>query len=472
MATNNPIATGLEIGKGEAQVFDTSGLAKMAVGRQQMLAQKALDEKKKKENELLDSIVELDTSKLWSRDLDMYTEKWGNYRQFVKDNYKELQNPSKNVGIHQQKKKLEQEMLQFVNSSAEAKKVSYEVEKYLAQNPNKLRDKYNQFSSFKETAGNFDNPFSYLSAIPKSMSSIIEDFQGTATKAYDVDSIYEKDGVKFLRKGSSPEKWKNAYSSYYDGDMNVQESVEEAYNNAGGSATGFDNAKDYYLNEAEKYRPKIKTSRTEKVGSNFNWSIGSGNRHTFGDAVFSSDYVNRDITPDPNDTSKIKAIGDRRINLSLNKKNLPYQEINLQDNLGGAEKTVRVAIQDIVEKGGRGSGNYVLRVRKPKETTKVNKELQSTIENEIVGLQMQLDGAKKKEKPAIQAKIAEKQEELRGLVTPTSSEDYDVVEYPLTETTNIGVLENALGGVKDLYDKLPELLTKVEGGKGNKPPAY
>ena len=98
---------------------------------------------------------------------------------------------------------------------------------------------------------------------------------------------------------------------------------------------------------------------------------------------------------------------------------------------GGAEKTVRVAIQDIVEKGGKGSGNYVLRVRKPKETTKVNKELQSTIENEIVGLQMQLDGAKKKEKPAIQAKIAEKQEELRGLVTPTSSEDYDVVEYPL-----------------------------------------
>ena len=114
----------------------------------------------------------------------------------------------------------------------------------------------------------------------------------------------------------------------------------------------------------------------------------------------------------------------------------------------------------------------MLRVRKPKETTKVNKELQSTIENEIVGLQMQLDGAKKKEKPAIQAQIKEKQEELRGLVTPTGSEDYDVVEYPLTETTNIGVLENALGGVKNLYDKLPELLTKVEGGKGNKPPAY
>ena len=188
--------------------------------------------------------------------------------------------------------------------------------------------------------------------------------------------------------------------------------------------------------------------------------------------MFSSDYINRDETPDPSDSTKIKAIGDRRINLSVNKKNLPYQEINLQDNKGGAEKTVKVAIQDIVEKGGQGSGNYVLRVRKPKETTKVNKELQTAIGNEIFGLRMQLENAPLKQHPAIEAQIAEKEQELRGLVTPTSSEDYDVVEYPLTETTNMAALQAALGGVEDLYNKLPELLTKVEGGKGNKPPAY
>ena len=109
----NPVATGLAIGQGEAQVFDTSGIvaAKLAAERE------AKKDKEKKEKELLDSLVDIDTSKLWDRDLGMYNEKWNDYNNFIKENYSALQNPSKNVEIYQQKKRKEQEMLQFVSSS-------------------------------------------------------------------------------------------------------------------------------------------------------------------------------------------------------------------------------------------------------------------------------------------------------------------------------------------------------------------
>ena len=72
----NPVATGLEIGQGEAQVFDTSGIWAAKLGA----IKEAKAEKEKKEKELLDSIVDIDTSNIWSRDLGMYNEKWKGYR--------------------------------------------------------------------------------------------------------------------------------------------------------------------------------------------------------------------------------------------------------------------------------------------------------------------------------------------------------------------------------------------------------
>ena len=58
----NPVATGLEIGQGEAQVFDTSGIWAAKLGA----IKEAKAEKEKKEKELLDSIVDIDTSRFHS----------------------------------------------------------------------------------------------------------------------------------------------------------------------------------------------------------------------------------------------------------------------------------------------------------------------------------------------------------------------------------------------------------------------
>ena len=88
---------GGQIGQGQAQVFDTSGIAK------QVIAQN-----KEKDKVFLDSIIDLDVSKVWNQDLPEYNEMWGKYRTFVSDNYKALSNPSRNVDKWSEKKRMEQ----------------------------------------------------------------------------------------------------------------------------------------------------------------------------------------------------------------------------------------------------------------------------------------------------------------------------------------------------------------------------
>ena len=72
----DPISYGTQIGQGLAQVFDTSKIASWI-----------FEQEKEKEKNLLDTIVDLDTSNVWSRDMNMYNEKWGTYRDYVKKNY-------------------------------------------------------------------------------------------------------------------------------------------------------------------------------------------------------------------------------------------------------------------------------------------------------------------------------------------------------------------------------------------------
>tara|TARA_R110002110_G_scaffold26099_3_gene96398 strand:+ start:1944 stop:3575 length:1632 start_codon:yes stop_codon:yes gene_type:complete len=104
----DPLASvyGGQIGQGQAQVFDTSGLAKQVVLQQ-----------KEKDKAFLDSIIDLDTSKVWSQDLPGYNEMWNKYRNYVSDNYKALSNPSRNVDKWSEKKRMEQEMLNYVATS-------------------------------------------------------------------------------------------------------------------------------------------------------------------------------------------------------------------------------------------------------------------------------------------------------------------------------------------------------------------
>tara|TARA_R100001594_G_scaffold8109_5_gene21300 strand:- start:10349 stop:11923 length:1575 start_codon:yes stop_codon:yes gene_type:complete len=97
---------GGQIGQGQAQVFDTSGLAKQVAAQKQQ-----------KDKAFLDSILDLDTSKVWSNDLPEYNKMWSNYRNFVSKNYKKLSNPARNVDVWSEKKRMEQEMLNFVATS-------------------------------------------------------------------------------------------------------------------------------------------------------------------------------------------------------------------------------------------------------------------------------------------------------------------------------------------------------------------
>ena len=125
MAKQDPLSMvyGGQIGQGEAQVFDTTRII------QYMHQQKEHQEKK-----LLDSIIDLDTSNVANRDMAMYNDKWSKYRDFVKDNHRKLQNPSKNMDIWAEKKRIEQELLQFVKGSHEAAKQAKEISKFAYTN--------------------------------------------------------------------------------------------------------------------------------------------------------------------------------------------------------------------------------------------------------------------------------------------------------------------------------------------------
>tara|TARA_R100000697_G_scaffold21498_1_gene28936 strand:- start:8908 stop:10341 length:1434 start_codon:yes stop_codon:yes gene_type:complete len=466
MATYNPIATGLEIGKGEAQVFDTSKLAGMAVGRQQMLAQKALNEKKKKEKELLDSIVELDTSKLWSRDLDMYTEKWNNYRQFVKDNYKELQNPSRNVGIHQQKKKLEQEMMQFVNSSAEAKKVSYELEKYLVNNADKVEDIEGLYEKFKKEAGNFDNPFSYITKKPETIDKIIQDNLANVMKAQDINyKVPDGKGGFTKQKGQSKEAFRNAFSVPYDDNPQTQESARRAWLAAGGANSGFNNPKDYFLDKAMQFYQKPMFEQQEGKESK-GWSIGIGSGSFGDDAFFTGQYIGRKEDPI---TGQVTEKGDRVITMSKKGgKELPTQAMNLQLK-DGSEITKDYAIQDIVEvdRGGENRApKYELRVRVPikdeknlDENIKISEANLKLLKEKLTKFENDRVVYKREEKIKTQKEKIQKEEETLAKL----KKGFELINVPLTNKINIGELEKVLQ-VQDLYNQLPNLFLPEEEG--------
>ena len=442
----NPVATGLAIGQGEAQVFDTSGI--WAAKLETMKEAKA--EKEKKEKELLDSLVQMDVSQLYERDLDMYNTKWDEYQVFVKDNFKALQNPSKNVDIFHQKRTLEQSLLQFVGASGEMKKIMFEAEKEMSKDST-LRDRYGDFEALKskEKAGVFSDPWEYIDKAPEELAKLLKDNMKTAIDAYDVNKKYENEqGVTTFRRGTTSEKWEETYGMLYDDDKGFRASADEAYENAGGeSGTGFATPKEYAVAQSLKLRPELQKTTTRDLSKQGNkWSFGSG-WGEFGDTKVTGAFINQgpDVAIQP---------GQRNLLFRKKGKNLGYQEMDLT-NTAGEQEMLYVAVQDVVEKG---KDNYVLRVRVPSMSQAEYKNKAKDIADKHGGEILAQN------KQAYLDEIATLQKEMdKGAVTK---------EYPLTETVNIQQLNSTLD-TDDFYSNIPKLLsTKIEGfdpNAGGKP---
>jgi len=172
---------GGQIGQGQAQVFDTSGLAKQVVLQQ-----------KEKDKAFLDSIIDLDTSKVWNQDLPEYNKMWEKYRNYVSENYKALSNPSRNVDIWSEKKRMEQEMLNFVSTSYTQHQQHLEFTKSLRDVNADGHLKWNQSMDENEFLPNGDNNPNYgraLSDLYKEMS--LED--RSSVNLYDLRTSVRKD---------------------------------------------------------------------------------------------------------------------------------------------------------------------------------------------------------------------------------------------------------------------------------------
>ena len=481
----NPVATGLAIGQGEAQVFDTSGIWAAKIKAKD----DAKKEKEKKEKELLDSLVEMDTSKLWDRDLGQYNEQWSSYRQYIKDNFKALQNPSKNPDIWTEKKRMEQQMLQFVNSSAQASKLDIELQKmFLNDKTGQLRDKEGMYADWRNKSGNFANPFEYIDRKPDELGSLLKGYMSTAVAAYDKDSIIERkdpktgDLIKTTVKGSSPEKWQEMYSTQYETNNMWQRSAEEAWEAAGGAQkTGFSTPKEYAINEAMNYRPQEKYGKdiTQKSGGITFGGYGVPTGLNVSSDVVETETVNVSGTTVTDDKRRVlftKATGAEmptmNVNLQGKVSNVKGEDVTekYKDGLQGAK------VESIVEISGgknpRYEVQYSVPIGKADNQAEINRlQIEMTGLEKPTGWNPLTPGALKEYEEKI-LELKNKQEALiKEQKESEGKKGFEIIRVPIDSVTNIADLETNLGFAQGtLLPNLPNLLTKqAEGGTDTDP---
>ena len=290
--------------KGYAQVFDTTSIYKNYL---------AMQEKKKKD--FKESLVNVDVSKLYHRDVDMFnSEHWNPYLKFVKENYKALKNPRKNIDIHLQKRRMEQEMLQFAHSSSKAQNYEKEINRYRANN--QMEEQYNEegrglYSSWLNDAGNFTDPFTLMQKVHKDINS-----QQQALYRSLKASTIEKSTLETPIDPNNPSKgstttttskvdmvqWDNGIENHYNTNLQYSKQVdanfERAKENAGGELylpfTYFNEDENKEVTEdvliesglqyevvtARAHIPKGSEKLTYTNPSKFNFSVNIGDRKT------------------------------------------------------------------------------------------------------------------------------------------------------------------------------------------------
>ena len=484
MAYINPIATGLEIGKGEAQVIDSMSVMKDSIAMKEKAKAAALADKEKKEKKLLDSIVDIDSSKVFKRDLPLYNQKWGEYRDFIKNNHAALQNPAQNVDIYHEKKRIEGSLLQFVGSSTEAAKQDLEYQRLKLDNP-KIIDKNNLHESWSKEGGNFNTPLSFLSRQVDPLAKFLSDYQGTAIKTTDEDWKYEnKEGVTTSNKGTSETQWLETYGAKYDNDQEFQQSATEAYEQAGGEEnTGFANPRDYAMAEALKLRPVVATATTRVQDNNFNFSGGFGTPKGLN---VSSDIFQSTTMVD----KESKTSGKRRVVFTQkNGSEMKPMNVKLQGkvkNEAGEDVTEKykdglegAKIESIVEiKGGKNpeyeiyysvdKKSNLIALREQKEEIESRQNLADRPGPDLGGF---LGSSRK----TFDAETKKNQKEMDALTLKIEAEElrmkggnFDIIRVPIDKTTNIADIESNLGYDNGtFYDKIPNYLTTYGEASNN-----
>jgi hypothetical protein len=474
----NPVATGQAINQGEAQVFDTTGLMKYSLDRKDKAKAAAQADKEKKEKALLDSLVDVNTSNLWSRDLDMYNGKWNDYKDFIKDNNIALQNPSKNVDLYTQKKRMEQEMLQFVSSSGKAEKIDIEIQKMLLQDKSKeLQDVDGLYEKSRTEAGNFNNAMEYITRVPEivPLATLIGEYKDAEGAGKDANfEVYnESTNSMVTRKGPSRESWQMHMKNNYRDDKKLQMSAQSSFDEAGGAQeSGFNTAEELYMDMINQQYddPYTKVRPMGKGGKGFEFTLGGGgtfNNHVFTpDEITSTGYNSTDIG------GTIQK--DKRIALSKYGKDIGMFTMDLQGPVYQDGKLTKitgsheVSFQDVIEKG---DGSYTLRLNKGKMSDSEYKNKKTAMEKTVlvgkyepyaIDDYLTMEKLEKNGKGSdAYHKYIEKENELEN-----SRNKVQVIEVNLDDKTNSSELNSNIR-IPDFYESLPKLF-HGESGKANK----
>ena len=296
-------------GSGLAQIIDTSGTFSFAAQQQKLRAdraerrrleakadaEKAAKIKAAKEKRYLDSLANIDSSKLWDRDVPQFTEKYNDYLSFVKENSEALQNPTKNMDVYLQKKKMEQEMKQFASSSASAQKFYTDAQTLMFKNPDKFDeligdDGMSKFDKWAQTGGDFNTDYNtYFEASTTSFSKLMKETVGAVPASqFSQTTFMGKDGNKYTRQeggGQSEEDVQNSVREAYNTSSEFKRSADRAFQSSGGVLGGvtYDNALDYSIALSNSYRKEDVTKTAMQVikegkggGLNFNFGCGGG----------------------------------------------------------------------------------------------------------------------------------------------------------------------------------------------------
>tara|TARA_R100001440_G_scaffold18241_1_gene30718 strand:+ start:3094 stop:4482 length:1389 start_codon:yes stop_codon:yes gene_type:complete len=315
-------------GSGLAQVFDTSGLVDFELQMR--------DRKKKefqdREKRFKESLVDIETSKLWSRDLPQFNDKYNQYLDFVKTNSDALQTPSKNTDVYLQKRRLEQELKQFASSSASSQEFYNGAQTLMFKNPDKFKEIYgkdgmSQFDKFSKTAGDFDNDYQrFFTPETQGLASQFKNIVGSVPKTGMVTTEQTGASGRIFRTTSggsqSREDVESATRQTYRTDPAFKRSIDSDFEQNNGTFDGvqFETAEDYAAAMSAGYIAEGSFSRTSVgAGGGLEINFGGGGKRTV-DAIDSSAQPN-----------KVMGVGDDKYEYTAyQQQSIPKGEFNIQ----------------------------------------------------------------------------------------------------------------------------------------------